>query len=377
VGVTYQFKIGEDESGNNEYLLDKDGNVVSVTPSPVSKSVNFIAYELDKLQFNLDGTWYDAPSTFKCIEMNSGATFRAKLNPDVEAPADAYLWLVNYSVGGNGATKDCTFGGPGMVEVSVGDKTITSFIEVGPENKTITITWEHKKETPNVIFDSDFKAYRFTIDYSVYGNINKNTWAIRVDKVASRTKTIIAQLGWRDNPVDEAEAQEAISDMTTLCARGTVRRHGSGGDRYYWHTIAATEAHENVHLLEWTKTSGHYLPQVESKLEQQIVKYVDYLNNPDGAKNALVAQRDAINDKFSNACVIYCDSLDDNEPHCRPVYAAQEALLPTISRIRAFAAMSRWTSVDQTTTPCSHTYKTTDKPEYPCYIPYPDVDFSP
>jgi hypothetical protein len=331
--------------------------------------------------FEKRSRWYDAPGTFEAIELNSGATFKAKLKPDIELPADEYEWQLDSNNKGSGATKDFIFSTTGTtsIKVTIGDASKSSSVEVGPANGTVTVTWDHKKETPNIIFDSSFTLGQFTIDYSVYGNINGNTWTIRVDKVTGKSTTKIAQLGWKSTPSDEAEAKEAVDDMVTLCSRGAVREHGSGSTRYYWHTIAATEAHENVHKLETVVTSNHYWPQVESKLEEQTVKYSDHINDPVVAKNALSAKRDIINQKFRKA--VWQDYvvalLADNTPHCRPTYAAQEVLNPIIATIRSVAYANNWTSVDQTTTPCSHNYKVTDNPEYPCYIAFPNVDFSP
>ena len=115
--------------------------------------------------------------------------------------------------------------------------------------------------------------------------------------------------------------------------------------------------------------------RVEDILESQTVSYSSFINNPEGAQNELSTKCDVINEICDEESYVFTSSFPDNDSCSRPVYAAQEALLPTILAIRLIAWWNGWDSVDQTTDLCSHNYKTTDAP-YPIppeFLPFPDI----
>ncbi len=241
-----------------------------------SLTANVVVFELEKLRYKLENNWHDAPGTFEAIELNSGAKFRAKIKPDIQVSADQFKWKQDSTDKGTGSEKDFTFGTEGSttVSVSVSGSSKSSTLKIGPANGTIVIEWKHEKETPPVMFTSSMFPKRFTLGFSVYGNINQNTWTVRCDKIEGGTKISIAQLGWKTWPANEAEAKEAIDDMVSLCKRGKPQTSIIGKGLYAWHSAAATEAHENVHKLEWTTASEHYWPQVETALEKKALPIV-------------------------------------------------------------------------------------------------------
>jgi hypothetical protein len=159
VTVKYKLKTGVDETGAPKYLRYKEGDVFKDYEVPFSTgpiTVFVFVSELEGLQFNLAGTWHDAPDTFKQIELNYGATFRAKLNPEwadgfvlAENLANALKWKQDSVDKGAGASKGFTFSDTGTtnITVTVGEVTKSTSVEVGPANGTVAITWKDPEVT--------------------------------------------------------------------------------------------------------------------------------------------------------------------------------------------------------------------------------------
>ena len=97
VQVTYTFKTGVDENGNDLFLQDQGGNVISATFSD-SATCQFITVGVQRIEANVGGAGFQTITDTLRVPQGAEVTFKAIPTPNVAWPTGQPVW--------SGATRD-------------------------------------------------------------------------------------------------------------------------------------------------------------------------------------------------------------------------------------------------------------------------------
>lgn len=312
-----------------------------VYAADVNLNGEFTVVKVEKVQYNLNGSWLDVPATgFSHIEKGSSIDFKAIRTPtSVGWPNGQPQWSGDAS--GNGETKTVTFSSSGsrIVKVNCGTKSsneISFTIQVDQENTSTAINWPVASYSevaaagnPNCV------EKPFSIDFLASADIHNNVWHLRVKKMTGGATLTIYTGGYRNPiinpPTTEAEAQDAVNDMKDYYTNG----------RGAWHTPEASRVHEAYHYIEWQCSSEHFWSETERCIELITVSYNSNATETD-AINAMKVNALNYVKSFKDQAKIYWNSLSDS-PSSRPYACGQLALNSAIEFVQNIARTNGWT----------------------------------
>lgn len=221
----------------------------------------------------------------------------------------------------------------------------------------VSITWEDPPFEPVPESGaSTTKCGAVTVTVSCRKDYLTNTWRGLVLKATAKCTVKIRYLGYRNPvqqpPVTETEAIDAVNTMNAYMMNGV----GS------WHTMGATETHEQHHVDAWHDTNNYYWEEfnVQRNIEDIAVSCSAYPNEGDAMDEILRQSKQFIIDLRVTAANYYT-SLGDS-PGDYPYRAGQAALNDTTRFVQDMAREKGWNRVSaDITDPGTYTP--------PCYIP--------
>jgi hypothetical protein len=351
-----------------EYTATEAGEYVAKTNS---KEVKFTVVGISKLQYKLAGNWTDVPSSFSDIGKETSITFKA-----IAFPSSATTWPTGYpkwQLGGSdmgvGEEQQISFASTGSANVVAlcGDgsakmnKSAVGIDVVDNNTNTVAISWSDTSSTSSGSGSSTTGAKNFSITYTMYADVDNNKWITKIESISGGATIYIRTGGSRDPianpPINEAEAQDAVTVMKDYYSRGS---------RGSWHTADASIAHEDYHSIsEWRTIGEHYWSLAEEVLEKDVS--TEYSGKSKSAAISAVASK--FNTKktaFQTVCKDYWSTLSDSAGS-RPYAAGQLVLNSAIQSVQNLAASKTppWAVPSGVDTP------STANPCYQPWINYP------
>jgi len=337
---------------------NEDGECVS-DPIIVNGDGDMQVVTIEKLQYNVNGSWVDVPSGgMASVCPGSSIRFRAVATGGATWPSGQPTWSGDAS--GSGEEKTVTFSSSGSRTVSAtAGNTVSVSVTVGPTNGTVAITRPAAAVTTSSANAASTTVDNpFTVTYTACADINNNVWRMRLASIEGGVSITINTGGSRNPntnpPINQTEAQDAVNVMKAYYANGF---------RGTWHTPEASEAHEQYHYTEWKCSSDHYWPATETAIENLTVPWTSHSTEA-AAITALRAGSGGADAKitaFTNASRTYWASLADNAGS-RPYAAGQLTLNIAIVAVQNLAAANGWTVASGTNSPSTAN---------PCYQSFP------
>jgi hypothetical protein len=170
------------------------------------------------------------------------------------------------------------------------------------------------------------------------------SWHMRVASGSGTGSIVIGTGGYRDPltnpPVNQAEAQDAVTKMAGYQARGSVLG---------WHTQAASLAHEHYHEDNWKCVADREWPGFCDRICTLSVPQSQYPTE----QQAIAAMQGSANTMRVQYLQAVIAGLACDTANCPPYCAGQNTLNGAITFVLGLAATNGWTVTGGPTTPCS------------------------